>query len=201
MKMINSIAALALYALTVSLVATASEATAGEYDFYMNAHRALSNGSPNTLVAALDEHHAARTRTSEVPFANSNIERAQAAFAAQLALDCAPGMQMHWVAEEAVYQYALSRVDVRLQVEGRASVAEHLCALSAVAPDAIVQNIHYFPTLKPDLVYVQYDLIPTDGTRERSRPLAIIEMQGDQIVRFTQLSRSPESMTVVNAAM
>ena len=100
-----------------------------------------------------------------------------------------------------MYQYALSGIDVKLQVEGRANVAEHLCAMSAVAPAAIAQDVHYYPTLKPDLVYVQYDLVSTDGTGRHSRPLAIIQMQDDQIISFTQLSRSPESLTAVNASM
>lgn len=62
------------------------------------------------------------------------IERAQAAFDAQLALDCVPNSQIDWVAEDAVYQYALSGIDMSLRMVGRAVIAEHLCALSAVAP-------------------------------------------------------------------
>jgi len=201
MKMINSIAALSLYALTVSLFATANEATAGDDDFYVGAHRAAANGSPYTVVAAIEKSDLVGILPSEEPFTVTVIERAQIAFAAQLALDCASGTQAEWVADDAVYQYALTGIEVKLQVEGRANVAEHLCAMSAVAPEAIAQDIHYFPTLKPDLVYVQYDLVSTDGTGRDSRPLAIIQMQDDQIISFTQLSRSPESLRVVNASM
>jgi len=201
MKMINSIAALSLYALTVSLFATANEATAGDDDFYVGAHRAAANGSPYTVVAAIEKSDPVGMLPSEEPFTVTVIERAQIAFAAQLALDCASGTQAEWVADDAVYQYALTGIEVKLQVEGRANVAEHLCAMSAVAPEAIAQDIHYFPTLKPDLVYVQYDLVSTDGTGRDSRPLAIIQMQDDQIISFTQLSRSPESLRVVNASM
>ena len=127
------------------------------------------------------------------------IERAQAAFGAQLALDCAANAQIDWVAEDAVYQYALSGVDVSVRMEGRAVVAAHLCALSAAAPDAIAENIHYSPTLHPEIVYVQYDLVPADGSGKRSKPLAIIQMRDNQIARFTQLSKSPESLEVLKA--
>lgn len=201
MKIITSMAALVIYGLSTSLFATVNEAEAGDYDFYVGVHRAAANGSPGIMMAAIEESDLVGMVPSEEPFTETVIERAQTAFAAQLALDCAAGTQAEWVADDAVYQYALSGIEVKLQVEGRANVAEHLCAMSAVAPEAIAQDIHYFPTLKPDLVYVQYDLIPTDGTGKHSRPLAIIQMQDDQIIRFTQLSRSPESLTVVNASM
>ena len=127
------------------------------------------------------------------------IERAQAAFDAQLALDCVPNSQIDWVAEDAVYQYALSGIDMSLRMEGRAVIAEPLCALSAVAPAAVAENMHYFPTLHPDMVYVQYDLVPIDGIGKRTSPLAIIQMRDNQIARFTQLSKSPESLDVLKA--
>ena len=127
------------------------------------------------------------------------IERAQAALDAQLALDCVPNTQLDWVAEDAVYQYALSGVDVSLRVEGRAVVTEHLCALSAIAQGDIAENFRYFPTLHPELVYVQYDLVPADGIGERTSPLVVIQMRADQIARFTQLSKSPESLRVLEA--
>ncbi len=127
------------------------------------------------------------------------IERAQAAFDAQLALDCVPDTQIDWVAEDAVYQYALSGIDVRLRMEGRAVVAEHLCALSAIAEDEIAENFRYFPTLHPEIVYVQYDLVPADGIGKRTSPLVVIQMRADQIARFTHLSKSPESLRVLEA--
>ena len=127
------------------------------------------------------------------------IERAQAAFDAQLALDCVPNAQNDWVAEDAVYQYALSGIDVSLRMQGRAVIAEHLCALSVFSRGAIAENIHYFPTLHPEIVYVQYDLIPANGSGKRSKPLAIIQMRDTQIARFTQLSKSPESLEVLKA--
>lgn len=127
------------------------------------------------------------------------IERAQAAFDAQLALDCVPNAQTDWVAKDAVYQYALSGIHVSLRLEGRVVVAEHLCALSAVAQDSIAENFRYFPTLHPELVYVQYDLVPADGIGKRTSPLVVIQMLDDQIARFTQLSKSPESLKVLEA--
>ena len=127
------------------------------------------------------------------------IDRAQAAFDAQLALECVSNTQIDWVAEDAVYQYALSGVDVSLRVEGRAAVAAHLCALSVVAPDAIAENVHYSPTLDPEVVYVQYDLVTVDGAGKHRKPLAIIQMREDQIVKFRQLSKSPESLKVLEA--
>jgi hypothetical protein len=201
MKMINSIAALALYSLTISLFATANEATAGEYGFYMDAHRSAAVGTPNIVVAALEEGDLHVTPEGQPPFTKTIIERAQNAFARQLNIDCQADEQMNWVAEDAVYEYALSRIDVRLQLQGRSSVTEHLCALSETTAQNIVRNVHYFPTLKPDLVYVQYELVATDGSGNNTRPLAIIQMRDDQIVHFTQLSRSTESMEIVNASM
>lgn len=127
------------------------------------------------------------------------IERAQAAFAAQLTLKCVPGAQADWVAEDAVYQYALSGIDVSLRIEGRAAVAAHLCALSAADPNANVENVHYSPTLDPEVVFVQYERLPVDGVGERSGQLAIIQMRANQIARFTQLSRSPESLEALKA--
>jgi hypothetical protein len=79
-------------------------------------------------------------------------------------------------------------------MQGRAVIAEHLCALSAVAPHAIAQNFRYFPTLNPEIVYVQYDLVTADGIGGRTSPLVVIEMRAGQIARFTQLSKSPESL-------
>jgi hypothetical protein len=201
MKKLNSIAALALYALSVTLVATADNANAGDEASNTMANIAASDGSFDMAAAPLMKVGPVDGLSGDSPFTRSIIERAQTAFAAQLALDCGPDTQMEWVAEDAVYQYALSGIDVNLRMEGRTVVAEHLCAMSDFAPEAIAQNIHYFPTLMPDLVYVQYDLVPTDGTSERSRPLAIIQMRADQIVKFTQLSRSPESLKVLTASL
>jgi hypothetical protein len=131
-----------------------------------------------------------------------SIERAQAAFDAQLTFNCVQGKQIDWVTEDAVYQYALSDIDVSLRVEGRDAVAAHLCALSSAAPDSIAENIHYYPTLNPEMVYVQYDVVPIDGIGEHSREVAaVIQMRADQIVRFTQLSRSAESLEVLEAAI
>lgn len=129
------------------------------------------------------------------------IDRAQAAFAEQLSLECSPTERLYWVAEDAVYQYVLSGINVRLRVEGRDAVAEHLCALSGVVSDAkLVENIRYFPTLDPKVVFVQYELVPADGIGERSNSLAIIEMRQHQIAKFTQLNRSAESLKVLQAA-
>jgi hypothetical protein len=127
------------------------------------------------------------------------IERAQVAFAEQIELNCASSTQIEWVAEDAVYQYVLSDINVRLRVEGRDAVAAHLCALSAVAPIAGAENIRYFPTLTREEVFVQYDLVPVDGIGKRRNLLAIIEMRDNQIANFTQLSRSPESLRVLKA--
>jgi hypothetical protein len=128
------------------------------------------------------------------------IARAQAAFDAQLALRCAADTRIDWLAEDAVYQYALTGIDVSLRMQGRGVVAEHLCAIAAVAPDAKVENVHYFPTLHPDIVYVQYDLVPADADAERSKPLAVIQMRDEKIASFTQLSKSPQSLQVLKAA-
>jgi uncharacterized surface protein with fasciclin (FAS1) repeats len=68
MKMINSIAALALYALSVSLVATANEAEAGHHETKTIVGVAVSNGSFNTLVAALKQADLVATLSGNGPF-------------------------------------------------------------------------------------------------------------------------------------
>jgi hypothetical protein len=130
------------------------------------------------------------------------IERAQKAFAAQLALSRSPdnggSAQATWIAKDAVYQYALRDVGVSLRVEGRAVVTAHLRALANAAPVAGVESIRFFPTMEPDVVFVQYVLVPADGG-ERSSALAIIQMQGEQIVKFTQLNRTRQSLQALKA--
>lgn len=68
MKMINSIAALALYAFSVSLVATANEAEAGHHETKTIVGVAVSNGSFNTLVAALKQADLVATLSGNGPF-------------------------------------------------------------------------------------------------------------------------------------
>lgn len=127
------------------------------------------------------------------------IERVRVAFAEQIELNCASSTQIEWVAEDAVYQYVLSDINVRLRVEGRDAVAAHFCALSAVAPTAAAENIGYFPTLNREAAFVQYEFVPVDGIGKRRNLFAIIEMRDDQIAGFTQLRRSPESLKVLKA--
>ncbi len=129
------------------------------------------------------------------------VERAKVVFTEQLELRCTPSTQTDWIAEDAVYQYALSHIDVRLHLEGRKAIADHLCALSQSSPIAKAENIRYFPTLNRDIVYVQFDLVPVDGVGKRGSPLAIIEMRDNQIASFMQLSRSPGSLKVLEATM
>jgi hypothetical protein len=122
------------------------------------------------------------------------IERAKDAFTEQLDQNCASSATPEWIAEDAVYEYALSNINVRLRLEGRTAITEHLCAISESAPASSVRNIRYFPTLHDNIVYVQYDLVSDDGIKQSVSPMAIIEMHGDQIVKFTQLSRSAQSL-------
>lgn len=152
-----------------------------------------------TLLFAIATIVALNAPTASAIQKNS-IERAKDAFTRQLELNCTTDAQREWITEDAVYQYALSNIHVKLRVEGRAAIAEHLCAISESGPRAQVQNIRYFPTLHQNIVYVQYDLVSADGIKQPVSPLAIIEMRGNQIINFTQLSRSPESLKVLQAA-
>lgn len=131
------------------------------------------------------------------------MERAEKAFASQLALLRTPSngqnVQASWIAPDAVYQYALHGLSVSLRLEGRAAVTEHLRALAEAAPSAAVENIRFFPTMEPDVVFVQYDLVFADGTGKRSSPLASIQMRGEQIAKFSQLNRTPESLQALQA--
>ncbi|MGD2140580.1 MAG: hypothetical protein PVH25_09305 [Burkholderiales bacterium] len=133
---------------------------------------------------------------------NDVIDRAQTAFTEQLSLDCTSNAPRDWVAKDAVYQYVLSDIYLRLSVEGRDAVAEHLCALSdGKSGGNVIQDIHYYPTLDPEVVFVQYEMVPVDGFGKRANQLAIIRMRNNQIARFTQLNRSPESLKVLTAGM
>ncbi len=127
------------------------------------------------------------------------IERARLAFSEQLELASSTSVDFEWIAEDAVYQYPLNDINVKLRVEGRDAIAAHLRALIDVAPHAEVGNIQYFPTLDRDMVFVRYDLIPAGGGELRST-VAIITMRGDQIAALTQLNRSAQNLEVLNKA-
>lgn len=136
------------------------------------------------------------------PAAGTVVTRAKNAFAAQLAMQDPRGA---WIAEDAIYQYTLSEYGLRgsgvnLNVEGRQAVLAHLRALADSAPRASVANVYVFPTLEPDLVFVQYELKPADGSKT-SMPLAIVQMRGNEIVKYTQLSRTPEILQALKANM
>ena len=201
MYIINYVATLALYGLTLSLFVTADDALAKNDRSNSATVAAISNETHDTAAIQSKEAGLVEKNASDALLTKRGLERAQAAFGAQLALDCSSNTQMSWVAEDAVYQYSLSNINVKLSVEGYADVTTHLCALAAFAPVASAENIRYFPTLDPEIVYVQYDLVATDGSGNLSRQLAIVELQGTQIARFTQLSRSPESLKVLRASL
>ena len=126
------------------------------------------------------------------------IDRARVAFSEQLELTSATGGELEWIAEDAVYQYPLNNINVKLRVEGRDAVAAHLRALFDVAPKAAVENIEYFPTLDRDVVFVRYDLASSESSGERSSTVAIITMRDNQIAEFTQLNQSAHSLEVLN---
>jgi hypothetical protein len=131
------------------------------------------------------------------------IERAEKAFASQLAQTHTTGRgedaDALWIAKDAVYQYALNGIGASLRLEGRAVITAHLSALADAAPSAAIESIRFFPTIEPDLVFVQYALVPVDGVGKRSNSLAIIQMRGDQIAKFTQLNRTPETLQALKA--
>ena len=151
------------------------------------------------IISALIASIVAAHSSPEFPSEEQMLERTRAAFDTQLNLTCGRGMQTDWIAEDAVYQFALSGIDVNLRVEGRAGIKEHLCALASMAPDATAENMRYSHTLNPDMVYVQYDLVLTDGGGKRSSALAIIEMRDNQIIQFRQLNRSSAYPVVLEA--
>ncbi|UCH48823.1 MAG: nuclear transport factor 2 family protein [Betaproteobacteria bacterium] len=126
------------------------------------------------------------------------IERAKLAFSEQLGLTSSTIGEFAWIAEDAVYQYPLNDINVKLRVEGRDAIAVHLRALFDVAPNTEVANVSYYPTLDRDVVFVRYDLVAVDGSDERRSTVAIITMRGDQIVEFTQLNQSAQNLEVLN---
>ena len=128
------------------------------------------------------------------------IDRAKLAFSAQLEMTSSAIGGFDWIAEDAVYQYPLNDINVKLRVEGRDAIARHLRALSAIKSNVDAESIHYYPTLDPNVVFVQYYLVPADGNGERRNTIAIIEMRDNQIANFTQLNRSTDSLQVLNQA-
>lgn len=129
------------------------------------------------------------------------VDRAQAAFSEQLSLDyCIAKAPLQWMARDAVFQYRLNDIDVKLRVEGRRAIAAHLCALSELAPTTVVENVRYYATLHEEIVYVQYEVVPVEDAVRRINTIAIIEMNGDQISNFTLLNRSAASFQIMQAA-
>ena len=126
------------------------------------------------------------------------IDRAKLAFSEQLAMTTLTVGDFDWIAEDAVYQYPLNDINVKVRVEGRDAIARHLRALSAIRSMSDAESIQYYPTLDPNVVFVQYYLVPDEGNGERRNNIAIIEMRNDQIVAFTQLNRSADSLQVLN---
>lgn len=124
------------------------------------------------------------------------ISRARAAFHEQLGLACPSANERHWIASDAIYKYRLTETSVLL-LEGRAAAAAHLCALRKVAPEAAATNIHVFPTLEKEKVFVQYNLVPTEEMAQSVTMLAMVEMKGNQIAQFTLFNRSPESLAAL----
>jgi len=125
------------------------------------------------------------------------IDRAKLAFSDQLQLICSDTGEYDWIAENAVYQYPLHDIHLKLRVEGRDAISRHLRALSEVAPKTAVEDVTYYPTLDSDIVFVQYDLVSGEGRNERRRVAGIIEMHGDQIASFIQLNSTRENLKVM----
>ena len=128
------------------------------------------------------------------------IDRARVAFDDQLQLSCSVGGEYDWIADNAVYQYPLHDINVKLRVEGRDAVAEHLRALAEIEPSVAIENISFYPTLKPDVVFVRYEVVKTDSAEKRRPVVAIIEMRGNQIAGFTQLNSTDANLQVMQAA-
>ena len=126
------------------------------------------------------------------------IERAKLAFSEQLQLTSSSSSAFEWIAEDAVYQYPLGNINVKLRVEGRDAISAHLRALVDVAPNTDVVNIEYFPTLNRDVVFVRYDLLSAEDGSKLLSTMVIITMRDDQIVELTQLNRSAQTLEVLN---
>lgn len=122
------------------------------------------------------------------------IERAKLAFSEQLRLTSSTSGDLEWIAEDAVYQYPLNDINVKLRVEGRDAITAHLRALSELAPQSEVASIQYYPTLDRNVVFVRYDLMTASGNREVRSTMVIITMRDDQIAELTQLNSGPESL-------
>lgn len=126
------------------------------------------------------------------------IGRAKLAFSEQLQLTSSTSGDLEWIAEDAVYQYPLGNINVKLRVEGRDAITAHLRALVDFAPHTQVANVEYFPTLDHDVVFVRYDLVSADGSGQLRSTVAIITMRDNQIAAFTQLNQSAQTLEVLN---
>jgi len=127
------------------------------------------------------------------------VDRAKIAFSDQLQLIASDTGEYDWITENAVYQYPLHDINVKLRVEGRDAISRHLRALSEIAPNTTVEDVSYYPTLDSDTVFVQYDLVSGEERNERRRVAGIIEMHGDKIAAFMQLNGTRENLKVMQA--
>lgn len=159
------------------------------------------------IAAAVATGHCASVLAAD-DIAASVMQRAEKAFVSLQALardtDGPQRIHSHWMTRDVVYQYALSEyglraTDLNFRLQGRGAVAEHLAALAVAAPSAVIDNVRVFPTLESDVVFVQYDLVSVDGRGKLASPLAIIQMQGDRIAKFTQLVRAPATFQALTA--
>ena len=84
----------------------------------------------------------------------------------------------------------------------RPPILEHLRGLAKIASNWKFSNMHFFPTLDPNVVFIQYEAIAhlrATGQALRHKSIAVVEMTGDQIARMRALSNSQRLLEAVLA--
>lgn len=136
----------------------------------------------------------------------TGIARAKKAFGAYLTAWASPEVTrdagFEGISQDAVFEYALARQGWTAKVEGKTAILEHLRGLAKIASNWKFSNVHFFPTLDPNVVFVQYEAtahLSATGQALRHKSIAVVEMTGDQIARMRELSNSQRLLEPVLA--
>jgi len=159
-----------------------------------------------TLAAPVEQAATAIEAVAPSSGDGAAIARAKKAFAGYLAAWASPevrfGRGFDGVSEDTVFEYALARQGWTAKIEGKTAIVDHLRDLAKIASNWKFSNVHFFPTLDPNVVFVQYeataDLI---GNRQALRHtyIAEVEMTGDRMAHMRELSNSQQLLDAVFA--
>ncbi len=125
------------------------------------------------------------------------IGRARKAFGTYLAawssLEAQSRALSKVLTEDAVFEFRIARPDWSFKIEGEDAVVAHLGNLNAAASNWTFSNVHYFPTLDRNVVFVQYDARFTrtaSGQVELQKHVSSIEMKDERIAHVREFADS-----------